>query len=467
MGEDDFVHPYIPNSVPEVKQEMLREIGVKSAEELYSEMIPQRLRLNDPLDLPEPFTGELDLKRHVEGILGRDVDVKDYLSFLGGGCWGHYVPAVCSEIAGRSEFLTAYAGGSYSDLGRFQAVFEFQSMIGELVGMEVSGLPTYDWGSSVGNSVRMAQRLTGRSKVLVPRIISPARLSIIRTFAQLPVMPGHIEIEEVGYDPETGHLDLSDLESKIDGETAAVYVENPSYLGVVETEGQEIAGIAHSHGAEFVVGVDPITLGVLVPPSDYGADIVCGDIQPLGIPMFAGGGLGGFIASRDEERYVAEYPLRLISITENDRGEYGFGQCRFDRTSYIGRDKAKDWIGTTTALWAITAGVYMALMGLQGMREVGEAILRKARYAANRLSEIEGVEIPLTGFFKEFIVNFDGVDREVSEINGELGARGIFGGKDVSQEFPELGQSALYCVTETHSKDELDRLVTNLREVLA
>jgi glycine dehydrogenase subunit 1 len=340
-------------------------------------------------------------------------------------------------------------------------------MIGELVGMEVSGLPTYDWGSSVGNSVRMAQRLTGRSKVLVPRIISPARLSIIRTFAQLPVMPGHIEIEEVGYDPETGHLDLSDLESKIDGETAAVYVENPSYLGVVETEGQEIAGIAHSHGAEFVVGVDPITLGVLVPPSDYGADIVCGDIQPLGIPMFAGGGLGGFIASRDEERYVAEYPLRLISITENDRGEYGFGQCRFDRTSYIGRDKAKDWIGTTTALWAITAGVYMALMGLQGMREVGEAILRKARYAANRLSEIEGVEIPLTGFFKEFIVNFDGVDREVSEINGELGARGIFGGKDVSQEFPELGQSALYCVTETHSKDELDRLVTNLREVLA
>jgi glycine dehydrogenase subunit 1 len=339
-------------------------------------------------------------------------------------------------------------------------------MIGELVGMEVSGLPTYDWAGAAGNAVRMAQRLTGRNRVLVPRIISPGRRSVIENYAQPSQMPGHIEIEEVAYDPGTGALDLGDLEAKIDEETAGVYVESPSYLGVVETELREIGEVAHDHGAEFIVGVDPITLGVLAPPADYGADIACGDIQPLGIPMFAGGSLGGFIASRDEERYVGEYPLRLISVTENERGEYGFGQCTFDRTSYIGRDKAKDWIGTSTALWAIGAGVYMALMGPRGMREVGEAILRKSHYAARLVSELDGVNVPFRGFFKEFLVNIDAAGKKVREVNEALLGRGIFGGKDVSSEFPELGQSALYCVTEMHTKEELNRLATTLEEVL-
>jgi len=466
MGDDDFVHPYIPNSVPEVKREMLREIGAKDARELFAEMIPDRLLLKHPLDLPEPLPSELDLRRHVEGILSKNGTCADHLSFLGAGCWQHYVPAVCLEIMGRSEFLTAYAGGSYSDLGRFQAIFEFQSMIGELVGMEVSGLPTYDWAGAAGNAVRMAQRLTGRNRVLIPRIISPGRRSVIENYAQPSQMPGHIEIEEVRYDPETGALDLGDLEAKIDEETAGVYVESPSYLGVVETELKEIGEVAHDHGAEFIVGVDPITLGVLAPPADYGADIACGDIQPLGVPMFAGGGLGGFIASRDEERYVGEYPLRLISVTENERGEYGFGQCTFDRTSYIGRDKAKDWIGTSTALWAIGAGVYMALMGPRGMREVGEAILRKSHYAARLVSELDGVNVPFGGFFKEFLVNIDATGKEVATVNEALLEQGIFGGKDVSAEFPELGQSALYCVTEMHTKEELDRLAMTLEEVL-
>jgi len=445
---------------------MLREIGAGDARELYAEMIPDRLLLKRSLDLPDPLQSELDLRRHVEGILSKNMTCTDHLSFLGAGCWQHYVPAVCLEVIGRSEFLTAYAGGPHSDLGRFQAIFEYQSMIGELLGMEVSGLPTYDWASAAGNAIRMAQRLTGRSRVLIPRIISPRRRSVIENYAQPSQMPDHIEIEEVGYDPETGALDLGDLEAKIDEETAGVYVESPSYLGVVETGLREIGDVAHDHGAEFIVGVDPITLGVLAPPGDYGADIACGDIQPLGVPMFAGGGLGGFIASRDEERYVGEYPLRLISVTENEHGEYGFGQCTFDRTSYIGRGKAKDWIGTSTALWAIAAGVYMALMGPRGMREVGEAILRKAHYAAETLSEIDGINIPFKGFFKEFLVNIDASGKEVAAVNEALLERGIFGGSDVSAEFPEMGQSSLYCVTEMHTKDDLDRLAMTLEEVL-
>jgi len=466
MGEE-FVHPYIPNSVPKVKREMLEEIGAESAEELYAEMIPERLRLRRPLELPEPLPAEHDLKRHVEGILSRNATTNDHLSFLGAGCWRHFVPAVCEAIASRSEFLTAYAGGPYSDLGRYQAVFEFQSMICELVGMEVTGIPTYDWGSAAGNAIRMAQRLTGRNEVLVPEIVSPGRLAIMENFAQPKGLPGHISIVPVGFDPETGLLDLADLEGKVSEETAGVYVENPSYLGVIETEGGEISGMAHDVGAEFIVGVDPISLGILAPPSDYGADIVCGDIQPLGVPMFAGGGLGGFIASRDEERYIGEYPLRLISITETGvEGEYGFGQCRFDRTSYIGRDQAKDWIGTTTALWAIMSGVYMALMGPRGMRDVGEAILQRSRYAARLLSEIDGVRITFPGFFKEFLVNIEETGKTISQVNKELLGHKIFGGKDVSNEFPDLGQSALYCVTEMHTLEDLKRIANVLEEVI-
>jgi glycine dehydrogenase subunit 1 len=460
-------HPYIPNSVPEVKAEMLQAVGASSAEELYAEMIPDRLLFKRRMELPEALPAEHDLRRHVAGILSRDSTCAETLSFLGGGCWNHFVPRVCDEIAGRSEFLTAYAGGYYSDLGRFQANWEFQSLICELVGMEVSGIPTYDWGSAAGNAVRMASRLTGRREILVPASMSPARLGVMVNFCNPTKMPGALKIRKVAYDPETGKLDLNDLKKRINAKSACVYFENPSYLGVIEDQGEEIAEIAHGAGAEVVVGVDPISLGVLAPPSDYGADIVCGDVQPLGVHMSAGGGLAGFIASRDEERYVSEYPLRLISVTGTKvEGEYGFGQAKYERTSYMAREKAKDWVGTTTALHGIIAAVYMSLLGPEGMKEVGEAILLKSHYAAERLSEIEGVEAKFPGFFKEFSLNIDATGKKVKRVNKALLKRGIFGGKDISREFPELRQSALTCVTEVHSKADIDRFAAELEAVL-
>jgi len=467
MKEGEFVHPYIPNSVPAVKEEMLREVGARDAEELYAKMIPERLRLRRPMELPDALPSELDLRRHVEGILEGDGNCADYLSFLGGGCWQHYVPAVCDVIAGRSEFLTAYAGGVYSDLGRYQAVFEFQSLIGELLDMEVSGIPTYDWGAAAGNAVRMASRITGQREVVVPRTMSPARLSIISNFCDSVERQGRIKVRTVGFDPDTGMMDTGDLEEKVSDETACVYFENPSYLGAIEAQGNEISSLAHDHGAEVVVGVDPISLGVLAPPGDYGADIVCGEAQPLGIHMHAGGGSCGFIASRDDERYVGEYPLRLISVTETEEeGEYGFGQCRYERTSYIARENAKDWVGTTVGLWAIASAVYMSLMGPHGMRELGEHIIQKSHYAARRLTGIGGVRVLFPGFFKEFVVNLDETEKTVSEVNEGLLGHGVFGGKDVSGEFPELGNSSLYCVTEVHSKGDVGRLASALEEVL-
>ena len=207
-------HPYMPNSVSEVKQEMLKEIGVESSEELYAQIIPDRLRLKHRMNLPKPLAAEADLRRHVEQILSKNIDCNKNLSFLGAGCWKHYVPAVCDEIARRAEFLTAYGGDEYSDLGKHQAFFEFQSMIGELVGMDVVGLPTYDWGASAGNAIRMASRITGRRDVLVSRTISPDRLAIIRNFCGPAAMPNHIDVKTISNDPKTGMLELNDLKKK-------------------------------------------------------------------------------------------------------------------------------------------------------------------------------------------------------------------------------------------------------------
>jgi len=310
----------------------------------------------------------------------------------------------------------------------------------------------------------MATRITGRREVLIAKTISADLLSRIGDYCK-----PNVEIKLIGYDSETGQLDLDALEAEISSETAAVYFENPSYLGFIETRGDEISQIAHDHGAVCVVGADPISLGVLTPPADYGADIVCGDIQPLGMHLQFGGGQAGFIATRDEEKYVMEYPSRLFGIAPTSvPGEYGFGDVAYERTSFAIREEGKEWVGTAAALWGITAGVYLALMGPQGMVEIGEGIMARARYAMLELDKMEGVKAPVfqSPHFKEFVVHFDATGKTVAEINKALLARGIFGGKDLTREFPELGDSALYCVTEVHTKDDMDRLVSALREVV-
>jgi glycine dehydrogenase subunit 1 len=278
-----------------------------------------------------------------------------------------------------------------------------------------------------------------------------------------------MEVRLLGYDPATGQLDLDELRGALSASTAAVYFENPAYLGFIEGQGARIAALAHAAGALCVVAVDPLSLGVLTPPADYGADIVCGDVQPLGIHMNYGGGHGGFIATRDEVAYVMQYPSRLFGIAPTSvPGEYGFGDVAYERTSFAEREEGNEWVGTASALWGITAGVYLALMGPQGMAEIGEGIMARARYAALRLGALPGVRAPLFqgAHFQEFVVNFDGTGRTVAEINRALLDREIFGGKDLSGEFPELGQSALYCVTEVHTQEDIDGLVAAVQEVI-
>lgn len=457
------VHPYIPNSVPEVQKEMLAAIGAASIDELYQD-IPEHLRFRGTMNLPEPLIAENDLKRHVKEVLARNVTCEEKLSFLGGGCWQHFVPAVCDEIQGRAEFLTAYAGEPFEDHGRFQALFEYESMMAELLDMDVVNVPTYDWLQAAATSIRMAARITGRDEALVSDTIGPDRLSAIHNYCR-----GIVNITSVTHCPDTGRLDLEDLESKLGETIACVYFENPSYLGCIDDRGRTISDRAHEVGSLVVVGADPISLGILKPPSQYGADIVCGDIQPLGMHMQFGGGQAGFIATADEERFVMEYPSRLFGIeSTTEPGEYGFGDVTYDRTSFADREHSKEFIGTATALWGITAGVYLALAGPQGMKDVGQTILQNCLYARKKLSELEGARLrfPEAHCFKEFVVDFGPSGKSVQEVNASLLAEGIFGGLDLSGSFPGLGSAALFCVTEIHKKEDIDALVDALGKAL-
>jgi glycine dehydrogenase subunit 1 len=456
-------HPYIPNSVPRIKREMLDAIGVADVEELYG-AIPERLRVRGLLDLPAPLRSEYELRRRVEGALGRNQSCAETLSFLGGGCWQHYVPAVCDEIVNRGEFVSAYYGDTYADHGKLQALFEYASMMGELVELDAVSLPTYDWGSAAATSICMAARITGRPRALVPASMGAERRSIVEGYCD-----PWVELTTVPFEPASGLLDLEQLREALSHDVACVYLEQPGFLGTIETRAEEVAALAHEADALCIVGVDPISLGILDAPPGYGADMVCGELQPLGIHMHYGGGLAGFVASPDEERFVSEYPTFLIGLGPTvEEGEYAFGEVVWERTSYVQRGDSKEYTGTTQNLWAIAAGAYLALLGPEGLAELGRGIVERARYAAGRLEEIPGVRAPglSAPFFKEFVVDFGESGRTVAEINRALRERGIFGGLDLSEQYPALGESALYCVTEVHGQGDIDRLADELAEVL-
>ncbi|MCC6499587.1 MAG: aminomethyl-transferring glycine dehydrogenase subunit GcvPA [Anaerolineales bacterium] len=461
MTKKPIVYPYIPNSAPAVKEAMLKAVNANSVEDFYAD-IPDSIRFKGRLNLPEPFLSETALVRHVEGLLSKNQSTRETLSFLGAGCSQHYVPAVCDEVNSRGEFLTAYAGEPYEDHGRFQALFEYESMMGELLNMDVVNVPVYDGFQSTSTALRMAGRITGRTVALLPATVMPDKLSKIRDY-----LKPDMQVELVAFDEATGLLDLNALKQQINAETAAVFIENPSYLGFLETQAEEIGKIAHASGALFVVGVDPISLGVINPPVEYGGDIVCGDIQPLGIHMHYGGGHAGFIASKDDERIVMEYPSRLFGVaTTSVEGEYGFGDVAYERTSFAVREEGKEWVGTAAALWGITAGVYLALMGPQGMEDLGRGIMQRLRYAVRKLNQVSGVKtrFSVTPHFKEFVVDFNQTGKTVAQVNQALLEKGIFGGKDLSAEFPSLGQCALYCVTEVHTQADLDTLAKAIAE---
>lgn len=454
-----FIHPYIPNSVPQVMKEMMGEIGIDDVDDLFKDL-PVK---SGPINLPEPMS-EYELRRHIAGILSKNDD--DLLVFCGAGCWPHYVPAVVDEIINRTEFKTAYLGLPEPEKGKMQALFEFQSLIAELIAMDVVINSVYDWSTAAGEAANMARRLTGRSRILVPANISPDRLGVMRTYTEY----SGARVETVAFNRTTGTLDLDELQRMIASDTAAVYIENPSYLGVIEDQVDRVADIAHEAGAVFVVGVDTSSLGVLRPPGEYGADVVVGEAQPLGLHMNFGGNFLGIFGCKDDPQYLDQLPGYVGAVAPTvDGKDKGYLDTLWDRRHFFGqRENATSMIGSASNLCAVGAAVYLSLMGPQGMMELGEAIAAKANYTIKRIARIEGLKVPvLSGaHFKEFIVNFDAVNLAVPAVNKILlRDHGIVGGKDLSGEYPALGQSALYCVTEIHTLADIERLTAALSRI--
>jgi glycine dehydrogenase subunit 1 len=455
------IHRYLPNSVPEIKEKMMDEIGVSSIADLYSD-VPDELVYKGSLKIPGPIT-EAEVKTHVSDLLEENTTLK-CPPFMGGGVWPHYVPSVVDEVVHRAELLTSYTPYQPEiSQGMLQSVFEYQSLVSELVGLDVVNSSLYDWSTAVGEAALMSSRITRKTRVLVPDLMSPYRLSVLKTYVE----PAGLSVEKVDHDEITGLMDLEDLKDKVDKETAVVYVENPSYMGFLEENAAEVGEIAHDNKALYVVGVDPTSLGVMKAPGDYGADMVCGEGQPLGNHMNYGGPLLGILACKHDNRFIRQMPGRIIGITETLKDHRrAYTMTLQTREQHIRREKATSNICSNQALCAVAAGVYLSLMGPTGMKELGETIMSRARYAQRKIGELPGVRAPIFNsfHFKEFTVNFQ--NKSIDEINKELRGNGIQAGIPLTEQFPGLGETSLFCVTEVHSKKDIDLLVSALKEAL-
>lgn len=440
----------------------MKEVGIDNIEQLYND-VPQRFIMKDRLNLPSP-TPEFDVKYQIESLLAKNRTRQQMSVFMGAGCWPHFVPAVVKNVVNRTELLTSYTPyQAEMSQGILQLLFEYQSMICELTEMDVANSSLYDWASALGEAGRMAGRLTRRLEILVPKIIHPERYETLKTYIE----PAGMSVFKVDYERATGKLDLENLKEKVSDKTAAVYVENPSYLGIIETDGEAIADIAHDSGALLIAGVDPVSLGLLEAPGNYGADIVVGEGQSLGSQLNFGGPLLGIFACRGDLTTIRQMPGRIIGMTTTkDRSSKGFCMALQTREQHIRREKAVSNICSNETLCAAASAIHLALLGPEGLKDLSETIMLKSNYAIDRLSKISGIETPVfrSAHFQEFTVNFGA--KSVDKVHRKLLELKVHGGKNVSKEFPELGQTALYCVTEIHTKRDIDSLAEALESVL-
>jgi len=460
-------HPYLPNSPKRIRDDLLKEIGISNVNELYSD-VSKNLFNKKKLELPRVHS-EYEVFKEVRDILKKNKTVLDMPTFLGAGVWPHYVPAVVKAIISRGEFLTSYTPYQAEiSQGMLQALFEYQSLMAELLEMPVVNASMYDWASALGEAALMAKRLTKRNVFLVPKIIHPERLYTLKTYAE----PAGIKVAQIEVNKATGQLDLNDLESKFsefEGDVAGVYIENPSYLGFLETQVDKIDEITHEKDALFVVGVDPTSLGVIRPPGDYGADIVVGEGQPLGNPLNFGGPLLGIFATKDDMKFIRQMPGRVIGMTKSEDGKYrGFVMTLQTREQHIRRERATSNICSNEALCAVATAIYLSLLGKRGIIELSKTIFYNSHYAMKKLNQINGVKAPYFNapHFKEFLATFHREGSRVEDVHKGLLCRGIHGGKVIKKEFPEFGESMLFCVTEIHTKEDIDMLISVIRDII-
>ncbi|NPA91970.1 MAG: aminomethyl-transferring glycine dehydrogenase subunit GcvPA [Chloroflexi bacterium] len=446
---------YIPNTDAE-REEMLRTIGVERIADLFHD-VPEPYR-NPRLNLPQPLS-EAEILAELRDMSEANADLDHVAIFLGAGSYHHFVPSVVDMVISRSEFYTAYTPYQPEvSQGVLQSLFEYQSMICALTEMDVANSSHYDGATATAEAVIMALNVhrRKRKRVVMSPTVHPMYRQTVYTYTQ------GMNLTIVGEDAP--RHDLQALADLIDDDTCCVIVQNPDFLGRMFTpqEMQALADAAHAHKALFVVVIDPISLGFMVPPGRYDADIVVGEGQSLGsLPQFGGPYLGIFAFKKE---YVRKSSGRLVGETVDAEGKRGYVITLSTREQHIRREKATSNICTNEALVAIAAAVYMASMGKEGLRRVAELSYHKAHYAAKRIAEIEGFEVLSSWpFFKEFVVK---CPAPVQEINDYLIEEwGIIGGYDLSQDYPDLENAMLLCVTEMNDREEIDALISAFQEI--
>jgi len=444
---------YIPNLSQ--MEEMLSLLGMKDISELFDD-IPSDVRI-DGLDLP-PGMSEPEVWEELHGILEKNVPLQRMPSFLGGGIYRHAIPPMVGSLIGRSEFETSYTPyQSELSQGMLQSLWEFQSAVAELFGMEGANTSMYDGPTALGEAALMAARISKKSEIIIPEAIHWEKKSVLRNYTRWIGMT----IKEVAFEPDKGTLDLTALEEAIGPQTAGVYLENPNIFGVFEPDVKQISDMLKD--TLMIVGVNPMSLGLVRSPGDYGADIAIAEGQPLGNPLSYGGPHVGFFGCK--KRYIRQMPGRVIGLTKDTQGKRAFCMTLQTREQHIRREKATSNICTNQALCAVASLIHLSSLGPKGLEDVGRNIASKAKYLAREIQQLPGFKAPLfdSHHFNEFVV---GLPRPSHEINERLLGSGVHGGISLKEHFPTLGDSQLLAVTELTSSKDMERLFSNLGGVV-
>jgi len=447
---------FTPHTKADVEA-MLKTIGVGKVEDLFK-VVPEQHRFPD-LNLPQPLS-EMEAAAELDSIASANATTRDFICFLGAGAYQHYIPAAVDNLLQRGEFYTAYTPYQPEiSQGTLQAIFEFQSLISLLTGMDVSNASHYDGATAAAEAVILANNhFRGkRNKVLLSRAVNPQYRDVVRGYMQ-----ANDEIQILGDDPETGiDPDLKNLIDQIDLDTSLVMVQYPDFFGRI-IDYKPLIEAAHAQGALVAVVVNPTALALLTPPGEIGADIVVGEGQPLGIPLSYGGPYLGFFAVKNP--LLRKISGRLVGETVDTQGELAYVLTLTAREQHIRREKASSNICSNQGLMTLAATIYMTLLGKTGFQQVANLCYQNAHYTANAVKEVPGFDLPFksTPFFHEFVVR---ADQNVPELLGHLQDHGILGGYDLSKDYPELEGWLLMAVTEMNSREDIDYLTEVLNEV--
>ncbi len=439
---------YVPNTSKE-QQEMLRTIGYKDIGELF-QTIPKEVYLKEGLRLNKGLS-EFEVRRKMTEIAAKNTVFSAI--FRGAGAYNHYIPSIVSQITSKEEFVTAYTPYQAEiSQGILQSIFEYQTMICELTGMEVSNASVYDGATAAAEAVIMCKERK-RNKAIISSTVHPQTIETIKTYCK------GTDIEVVIAPKKEGRTDLEQLKALMDNDTACVLIQQPNFYGLLEN-GDEVGALKAGTDIKYIMSCNPISLGILKAPIEYGADIAVGEGQPLGIPLSFGGPYLGFMATT--EGLMRRLPGRIVGETKDNKGNRTFVLTLQAREQHIRREKASSNICSNQALCAMTAAVYLDAMGRKGLEQAARLSMSKAHYLAGRICELEGFSMRYQGeYFNEFVTDFTG---DVDKLLEGLAQRGILGGYPLSQENKD---GILWCATEMNTKEEMDQLITIMKEVLA